>query len=60
PVMLDKETSIEKLLSFYMGKNTPQRQKFIINNLKVELDLVEKEEKEKEIMAKNDLLTTNI
>jgi topoisomerase-4 subunit B len=60
PVMLDKETSIEKLLSFYMGKNTPQRQKFIINNLKVELDLVEKEAKEKEIMAKNDLLTTNI
>ncbi len=41
PVMLNKETSIEKLLEFYMGKNTPQRQKFIINNLKVELDLIE-------------------
>ena len=41
PVMLDKETSIEKLLGFYMGKNTPDRQKFIIENLKVELDLVE-------------------
>ncbi|MCP4884394.1 MAG: type IIA DNA topoisomerase subunit B [Flavobacteriales bacterium] len=41
PVMLNKETSIEKLLSFYMGKNTPERQKFIINNLKVELDLIE-------------------
>ena len=41
PVMLSKETSIEKLLDFYMGKNTPQRQKFIINNLKVELDLIE-------------------
>ncbi len=41
PVMLDKAMSIEELLSFYMGKNTPNRQKFIINNLKVELDKVE-------------------
>ncbi len=41
PVMLDKETSIDKLLEFYMGKNTPDRQKFIINNLKIELDIVE-------------------
>jgi topoisomerase-4 subunit B len=43
PVMLDKATSIEKLLEFYMGKNTPDRQDFIINNLKVELDVVEEE-----------------
>ena len=42
PVMLDKATSIETLLEFYMGKNTPDRQTFIINNLKVELDVVEK------------------
>ncbi|QCW99786.1 type IIA DNA topoisomerase subunit B [Aggregatimonas sangjinii] len=41
PVMLDKAMSIEQLLSFYMGKNTPDRQKFIIENLKVEVDLVE-------------------
>ena len=41
PVMLDKAMSIEELLSFYMGKNTPDRQEFIINNLKVELDKVE-------------------
>ncbi len=41
PVMLDKEMSIEELLSFYMGKNTPDRQEFIIDNLKVELDLIE-------------------
>jgi len=40
PVMLDKSISIEDLLSFYMGKNTPDRQEFIINNLKVELDKV--------------------
>ncbi|MCF6181579.1 DNA topoisomerase IV subunit B [Lutibacter sp.] len=41
PVMLDKDMSIDKLLEFYMGKNTPDRQKFIIENLKVELDIVE-------------------
>ena len=41
PVMLDKAMSIEQLLEFYMGKNTPDRQEFIINNLKVEVDLVE-------------------
>jgi topoisomerase-4 subunit B len=41
PVMLDDNFSIEDLLSFYMGKNTPKRQDFIINNLKVELDSIE-------------------
>ena len=41
PVMLDKEMSVDKLLEFYMGKNTPERQKFIINHLKVEMDLIE-------------------
>tara|TARA_B110000116_G_scaffold67008_1_gene57625 strand:- start:2415 stop:3599 length:1185 start_codon:yes stop_codon:yes gene_type:complete len=41
PVMLDKEMSIDQMLQFYMGKNTPDRQKFIIENLKVELDIVE-------------------
>jgi topoisomerase-4 subunit B len=41
PIMMDKNTSVEQLLSFYMGKNTPDRQEFIINNLKVELDTVE-------------------
>lgn len=41
PVMLDKAMSIDELLKFYMGKNTPDRQEFIINNLKVELDAVE-------------------
>ena len=43
PVMLDSETTIDEMLSFYMGKNTPDRQKFIINNLKVELDLIDAE-----------------
>ncbi len=43
PVMLDKEMPVEAMLSFYMGKNTPDRQKFIIENLKVELDIIEEE-----------------
>jgi topoisomerase-4 subunit B len=43
PVMLDKSMLIEDLLSFYMGKNTPKRQEFIIDNLKVELDRIESE-----------------
>ena len=41
PLMLDDNMSIEDLLRFYMGKNTPDRQEFIINNLKVELDVIE-------------------
>jgi topoisomerase-4 subunit B len=41
PVMMDKAMSVEELLKFYMGKNTPDRQGFIIENLRVELDLVE-------------------
>ncbi len=43
PVILQKETKIKDLLRFYMGKNTPERQKFIIDNLKVEKDIVEQE-----------------
>ena len=38
PVMLDKSVTSDELLGFYMGKNTQERQKFIIENLKVELD----------------------
>ncbi len=41
PVMLLPETHIQQVLEYYMGKNTPDRQEFIIANLKVELDLVE-------------------
>ncbi|MCB0427499.1 MAG: type IIA DNA topoisomerase subunit B, partial [Mangrovimonas sp.] len=47
PIMLDKDMSIEELLEFYMGKNTPDRQDFIINNLKVELDIVGAEDENK-------------
>jgi topoisomerase IV subunit B len=43
PVILQNETSIQKILSYYMGKNTPERQLFIIENLKIERDLLEGE-----------------
>lgn len=41
PVLLHKDSHLQKLLEFYMGKNTPTRQEFIIDNLKIELDKVE-------------------
>ena len=44
PIMLDKAMSIDELLRFYMGKNTPDRQEFIIENLKVEVDVVEEDQ----------------
>lgn len=43
PVILRKDTKIEDLLKFYMGKNTPDRQNFIIDKLRIEKDLVEEE-----------------
>jgi topoisomerase-4 subunit B len=41
PVLLKSTSSIKDLLTFYMGKNTPDRQHFIIDNLRVEEDVVE-------------------
>ncbi|MGZ2370031.1 DNA topoisomerase IV subunit B [Ancylomarina sp. YFZ004] len=38
PVLMKKEDSVSDMLSFYMGKNTPNRQEFIIENLHVERD----------------------
>jgi len=38
PVLLNKAQSIESILSYYMGKNTPERQEFIIGNLRIEKD----------------------
>ena len=40
PVILEDETSIKRLLGFYMGKNTPDRQSFIIDHLHIEKDLI--------------------
>lgn len=48
PVVLTKDASIETILSYFMGKNTPQRQDFIIENLRVEQDLADEILKEKE------------
>ncbi len=41
PIILNKETSINNLLTFYMGKNTPDRQEFIVERLRIEKDVVE-------------------
>jgi topoisomerase IV subunit B len=40
PVLLHRDTSIKEILSFFMGKNTPERQTFIIDNLRVENDIL--------------------
>ncbi|UZR95513.1 DNA topoisomerase IV subunit B [Chondrinema litorale] len=50
PIILKKETSISGLLKYFMGKNTPDRQEFIINHLKVEKDVVEENRKAKEAL----------
>jgi len=39
PVMMPEHKSIRELLTFYMGKNTPDRQSYIVENLRVEADL---------------------
>ena len=44
PVIIAKGMTIKDMLTFYMGKNTPERQEFIIDRLKVEKDIPEKEE----------------
>ncbi len=41
PVILNEDTHLDHVLDYYMGKNTPERQEFIIGNLRVELDVVE-------------------
>lgn len=44
PVILRQDTTIPKILSYYMGKNTPERQNFIIENLRIEKDVVASEQ----------------
>ena len=48
-VLLQEDSSIEDILSYYMGKNTPDRQKFIIGNLKFEIDEIESDNDDAEI-----------
>ncbi len=43
PVFLEQHTHIQHLLEYYMGKNTQERQEFIVSNLKIEMDRVEEE-----------------
>ncbi len=44
PVLMERESSIKTLLEFYMGKNTPDRQNFIIDHLRIEEDILSEEE----------------
>ena len=44
PIILNRKSKINELLSFYMGKNTQQRQEFIIEKLRVEKDLIDVKE----------------
>lgn len=63
PVRLTKEDSVHDLLQFYMGKNTPERQEFIIGNLRFEEDIVEDIEKMEhlgEVLEEIELLADNI
>lgn len=47
PVLMNEETNIDSILEYYMGKNTPARQDFIIDNLRVEKDEAKAEKEEK-------------
>lgn len=49
PVIVKKESHLQKTLEYYMGKNTPDRQEFIIEHLRVEMDVVEKDEVVEEV-----------
>ncbi|HZH55459.1 MAG TPA: DNA topoisomerase IV subunit B [Sphingobacteriaceae bacterium] len=51
PVILSKEQKITHVLEYYMGKNTPDRQKHIVDNLRVEVELEKELEKELEVSA---------
>jgi len=55
PVILSKESSIDSILSYFMGKNTPERQEFIIDNLRVVKDLAENPTKQTESSDSEDL-----
>jgi topoisomerase IV subunit B len=49
PVLLTEDMSIDHILDYYMGKNTPERQDFIITNLRYELDIIDTPEEEAQI-----------
>ncbi|OZA55648.1 MAG: DNA topoisomerase IV [Sphingobacteriales bacterium 39-40-5] len=51
PVILSKEQGIKSLLEYYMGKNTPDRQQHIIQNLRVEVDVIAEEQEAAALLA---------
>lgn len=53
PVLLTEDQSLDQILEYYMGKNTPERQEFIIGNLRFELDILEEQEEEAEEVTPN-------
>ncbi len=55
PVLMPEHKNIKEPLSFSMGKNTPERQDYIVKNLRVELDILPEEKEEKEPPKKEDL-----
>jgi len=58
PVKIDAHESIKEMLKFFMGKNTPERQEYIIRNLRFELDLVEEEAEKTEEETKQKISQT--
>lgn len=54
PVVMGKDTTIDQLLEFYMGKNTPDRQNFILENLVVEDTDIEKKELKEEVVTETE------
>jgi len=57
PVIVGHDTPISNLLEFYMGRNTPERQQFIIERLKVEKDIIEDEEESEELSESDEIST---
>jgi topoisomerase-4 subunit B len=49
PVYMPEDTNLDHVLDYYMGKNTPERQEFIIDNLRIELDVIDTKEEEEQI-----------
>jgi topoisomerase-4 subunit B len=51
PVLIKREDQIQQLMEFYMGKNTPDRQNFIIDNLIIEEDRLDNDEEENVVLT---------
>ena len=60
PVKIDAHESIKEMLKFFMGKNTPERQQYIIRNLRFEVDIVDKKEEAPVDSEKKSLPSTTV